>query len=190
MLERKPSFTQISRLFSGVLIMLIALSVPTNAYADDPTLDNGKCITCHEDLYFLHDTGKWFCLKEAPMACVDCHGGDPTASNKEIAHTNLASHPVINGDVSKCQECHPEQSDERVALFEKTAGISKVLVAVPYTPAYSSEFAETIPVTSQQVEEPHAWLSAMEIIPVLLISSIALVLYIVYRVRHTSKGKS
>ena len=34
-------------------------------------------MSCHEDLYFLHDTGKLFCLNEkTAMNCVGCHGGN------------------------------------------------------------------------------------------------------------------
>ena len=77
MLEKKRSPFYLSILVIGVFILLVMVSTPATVYADDPhpTSDNGNCITCHEDLYFLHDTGNWYCLKESPMACVDCHGG-------------------------------------------------------------------------------------------------------------------
>lgn len=191
MLKRNRSILYLSTLTAGVFILLVALSAPSIAYADDPysTPDNGKCITCHEDLYYLHDTGKWFCLKESPMACVDCHGGNPTTTIKEVAHTNLAPYPVINKNVSKCKECHPDQYDERAKLFDQRAGISKVLVSVSYTPVYSTEMAGVIPVTAQQGEEPHTWIGAIELLFILLISGAAIAVYIVYRVRHSTKGK-
>jgi len=192
MFARKSSFTQIASLLTGVLILLIALSAPSIVYADDPTPvppNNGNCITCHEDLYFLHDTGNWFCLEESPMTCVGCHGGDPTATTKELAHINRAPHPVLNDDVSKCQQCHPEQCDERVALFDQTAGIGNVLVAVPYTPADSTGISKTFPVTEQQAEKPVSWFNFIEIVSVILVCSIALAIYFYYRVRLASKGK-
>jgi len=176
MLKRKASFVQTASFLTGVLILLIALSMPMTVHADGPTPpppDNGTCISCHEDLYFLHDTGNWFCLKESPMTCVDCHGGDSTTMTKKLAHANRAAHPVINDDVSKCQQCHPEQCTERVEIFNKTAGISNVLVAAPYTP-----------ITGQQTEEPPAWFNALELISIPLIISIAFVLYIIYRNRQ------
>jgi hypothetical protein len=191
MFVRKPSFIQISTLFTGVLVLLIALTMPATVYADDPTPppDNGNCIKCHEDLYFLHDTGKWFCLKESPMTCVGCHDGDPNATTKELAHIKRAPHPIISDDVSKCMECHPDKCIERVALFDQKAGISNILVAVPHAPAYSSEIVEAIPVTAQKAEKPVPWLGLMEILSILLIISIALVIYFYYRTRHAPKGK-
>jgi hypothetical protein len=180
MLERKPSFTQVITLFTGVLILLTALSMPTTVYADDPAPDNGKCISCHEDQYFLHDTGNWFCLRESPMACADCHGGDPTTPVKEKAHLNRASHPVVNNDVSKCQECHPDECDERMELFDQTAGISEILVAAPYIPAYSTEITEDIPATRPQGQR--------ELIVISLISGITLMAYLAVRIRHMKKG--
>ena len=184
MLKRKASFVQTASFLTGILLLLlVTFSTPTAVRADGPAPNNGTCLTCHEDLYFLHDTGNWFCLKESPMACVDCHGGDPNTLDKDLAHANRAAHPIINDDVTKCQQCHPEQCTERVEIFDKSAGISKVMVAQPYTPVESYEVAQTIPVTGQQTEESSAWLNALEIISVLLIISIVIVFYSVHRHR-------
>jgi hypothetical protein len=130
-------------------------------------------------LYFLHDTGNWFCLKESPMACADCHGGDPTTLVREEAHSNRAHYPVINDDVSKCQECHPDQCDERVELFEQTAGISEIRVAAPYVPAYSAELTGDASAARPQ--------ETREIIIVSLVSSLALTVYLRVRIRHMKK---
>jgi len=191
MCERKPSFTQASIFTTGILILLIALSMPTTVYADDPKPppDNGKCISCHEDLYFLHDTGNWFCLRESPMACVNCHGGDSNAITEETAHTNMAKYPVINDDVSKCQQCHPDKCDERVALFKLTSGISKVLVAAPYTPVAASETSGTIPPVTGQQEETPMWFNVIEIFTVLLVSTAGVFIYRYSKNRPTFKGK-
>ena len=189
MLKNKTSLNKIASFVTGVLILLIALSMPGTAHADGPTTDNGKCISCHEDLYYLHDTGNWFCLEESPMACVDCHGGNPNTLVKDEAHTNRAPHPIINDDVSKCQECHPAQSDERVEMFDQNAGISNVLVAVPYTPDNPHIANNSVPVTGQQqAEDSPAWLNALEIISVLLVFSVVLVLYSIQRYKKYAKN--
>ncbi|HCW06819.1 MAG TPA: hypothetical protein DGG95_05585 [Cytophagales bacterium] len=164
--------------------MLIAiLSMPTIVYADDPDPppNQGKCITCHEDLYLLHDTGNWFCLREAPMSCVDCHGGNPLATTQELAHVDRAAHPVINEDISKCQECHPEECTERVQIFDQTAGISEVMVAMPYTPKATAKISSEIPVESR--EDQNAWLNIWEILSILLLASTALGAYILHKRR-------
>ena len=187
MLEKKRSPFYLSILVIGVFILLVMVSTPATVYADDPhpTSDNGNCITCHEDLYFLHDTGNWYCLKESPMACVDCHGGNPIANTEELAHTERTAHPVINDDISKCQQCHPNECTERLQIFDETAGISKILVAAPYNPSYSSDYIPANLVEAEQ--EPVIWVNALEILPMLFVIGITLIAYLAYRVRHTTK---
>lgn len=121
---------------------LLAYPAPTQARSSPQVDDGSKCVTCHEDLYQLHDTGKAYCLKDSPMACVDCHGGNPNALTKEEAHYNRAAHPVINDDDKKCYECHPAQAEERVLEFGQVAGIKEIKVAIPCEPASKSSEIE------------------------------------------------
>ncbi|RPJ24039.1 MAG: hypothetical protein EHM33_19105, partial [Chloroflexi bacterium] len=108
----------------GIAIVTLSLNTPVQAQSIPTNGPENNCMNCHEDLYFLHDTGNWYCLRESSMRCVDCHGGDQEAITREAAHFSRAAHPVIDEDVSKCQECHPEECSERVELFDQTAGIS------------------------------------------------------------------
>lgn len=167
----------------GALLLFVVLSTPSIVYADDPipTPNNGNCITCHENLYFLHDTGNWFCLRESPMTCVNCHDGDPLATTKELAHANRAAHPVINEDISKCQECHPEECTERMQIFDQTAGISEVKVAMPYTPHIPLELLSVTPI--QSWDKFNVWINFWEILPVLLLAVGALIAYLIHKKR-------
>ena len=168
----------------GLLLLIAPLSRPTIAYANEhaPTPRQENCINCHEDLYFLHDTGNWYCLKESPMSCVDCHGGDLLATTQEQAHIKRTAHPVLNDDISKCQECHPEECTERVKLFDRTAGISQVLVAAPYTPADSIEESAAVGVgLTQQEQQPSRLPVFWEIIPLALLAGLALTIYLIRR---------
>jgi hypothetical protein len=178
-------------LMSVVTIIVICLR-PASVHAQEstPQVDHGTCIKCHEDLYFLHDTGNWFCIRESPMCCVDCHGGNPTSLSKEEAHANRKAHPIINDDISKCRECHPAQCTERVAKFDQVAGISNVLIAVPYEP-------KPVPVSEQLPSQPPVinsvefinWISAMEMITPVLLISLGLVIYLVHRRRQNKISK-
>jgi hypothetical protein len=145
------------------------------------TRDN--CMNCHENLYFLHDTGNWYCLREAPMTCTQCHGGNPSALTQEEAHTGRAAHPVINEDISKCQECHPEKCYERVELFSQVAGIDEVLVAAPYTPFPLVEESAAVPFQDRQ-EHQTTWINLLEILPIVLVAGAALIIYGLYALRH------
>jgi hypothetical protein len=163
----------------GMSFLSISLARPAVAYADEPvpTPDQGNCTNCHEDLYFLHDTGNWYCLKESPMSCVDCHSGDPLAISKEQAHVKRSAHPVLNDDTSKCQECHPQECTERLQIFQQNAGISEVLIAMPYTPGAVP--GDTSTVSAEQPKNSSAWIN----IPILLLASVIWIAYILRKKR-------
>lgn len=188
MTQRSRSFVYRLILALGSCLLFAGLSAPKIVHADDPlpTPDHGNCITCHENLYFLHDTGNWYCLKESPMSCVNCHGGDSLAMTQELAHADRAAHPVINEDISKCQQCHPEECSERLGIFDRTAGIDEVMVAMPYTPRVSVVSASSAP--AEDREGFIAWMNAWEILPILLLSGAALSAYVIHK-RHTAIRK-
>lgn len=94
----------------------------------------GTCLTCHDGIEDIHP--------EFPLTCVDCHGGDDTATAKEKAHV-LPSQPVptdervlprgydvayqrfLNpsnlrvADVT-CGECHEEAADHVLKSLHST----------------------------------------------------------------------
>lgn len=164
----------------GTLSALALFSAPTSAQARIPLQvnDGSQCVTCHEDLYYLHDTGKAYCLKDAPMACVDCHGGNPNALTKEAAHFNRAAHPVINDDDKKCYECHPAEADTRLNKFRQVAGISEIKVTVPYEPA-------NVPVTAGFPEsQPERWVPPTQTIALFIVAGMMLMIFIGFKIRH------
>jgi hypothetical protein len=160
-------------------LALAAIPFPALAQSETETPAENNCLTCHENLYLLHDTGNWFCLREAPMSCVDCHGGDPTALTEELAHTNRAAHPVVNEDVSQCQKCHPEECYDRVALFDRAAGISEVLVAN----SFSAPPVEDLPAAPPAAEPAAPGYPLEQLIPVVVLVSLTAAVYLVYRRR-------
>lgn len=93
-----------------------------------------SCLTCHEDLYYLHDTGKWYCITEHKDHCTDCHEGDPATLNKDASHLGLVAHPQKNNG-EKCQECHPQDSTAHLAKFKSLGGYKDISAAVAYEPA-------------------------------------------------------
>jgi hypothetical protein len=175
----------------GIVITMMTLAVSSNvsAQASYPFAENGTCASCHEDLYILHDTGKWFCIRESPMLFVDCHSDNPYPINQENTHTNRKTHPILNEHVSKSQECHLAECDERVAKFDRTTGISSVLLAILYQPAprIRSEQPLEMPIT-EPVENP-VWISAIEIIVLVLITSLALIIYFIRKTHHAQTNK-
>jgi hypothetical protein len=140
-------------LLASLLAFGLALSLTVPALAQEEAPESpSNCIVCHENLYYLYDTGKHFCVTEARQRCSDCHGGDPSATDKDAAHHHRSAHPVVNEDVSTCQQCHPNDCDDYVQKFAQVAGISPVFVAA------KPDLMRVEPVAAtRQPEPPASW---------------------------------
>ena len=112
----------------GILFLLSPQ--PGNVHAQEAVpVNDENCVACHEHEYYLFDTGKWFCLCDAPMHCVYCHGGRTDSAVKEIAHEGLVLYPTRN-HAEQCQNCHEEDYMARVVSFETVAGVSSTPILV------------------------------------------------------------
>ena len=141
------------------VVLLAVLSAPINAYAAPVTSATvNSCFTCHEDLYYLHDTGKYYCITEHKDRCVNCHEGNANVMNKDESHFGLLAHPQKN-DGAKCQQCHVGDTQERLATFASLGGYKTVIEAKAYIPSaeVKSGFPE-VPEENQLVEN-WAWLA-------------------------------
>jgi hypothetical protein len=131
-------------IFVSTVSLLAALaaifSLPAQASAQTAETSDNSCLTCHEDLYYLHDTGCWYCMTEPHKdRCVDCHEGDPTSMKIEDSHLGMLAHPQENGG-AKCLECH-EQADlqNRLSAFDVRGGFDKVVRPEAYIPSAQAE---------------------------------------------------
>jgi hypothetical protein len=110
-------------LLVGVLALgLLLYTAPVSAQSETPP-DEEACVACHENLYLLHDTGKWYCLCSIEARCTYCHGGDPSATDEELAHAGMVVEPA-NQEAAICQDCHPQDYLSRVEKFTSLAGIN------------------------------------------------------------------
>jgi hypothetical protein len=170
----------------GIAILITPSVKLSRVHAQEatPLVDYGTFIKSHEDLYFMHDAGNWFCIRKSPMWRVGCHGGDPSSIKKEGAHAIRKVHPVLNKDIPKVQECYPEECEGRVVKFDKVTGNSEVLLAIPYQtkPVHAAE--EPLVAAIAKPDEYPAWISAMEIIALVLITGLALIIYFVHKKHH------
>lgn len=123
------------------------------------TADN-YCLSCHEDLYYLHDIGCWYCMSEPHRnRCVDCHEGDSSALKEDAAHVGLLKHPQENDGV-KCLECHtPEESQILLAKFESNQGFDTVIHADPYVPSKHVKIGFSNTAESNSFTENLFWLT-------------------------------
>lgn len=106
-----------------ILIMLLGAKPLPAAQAQAATPEKDEnCLGCHENLYYLHDTGKWYCLCSLRARCTYCHRGNPDTVIEDEAHLGLVSNPA-SGDTADCQNCHPDDFEIRLEKFASLAGI-------------------------------------------------------------------
>lgn len=105
--------------------------------------EDSSCINCHEEQYYLHDTGNWYCLNETKVGCTECHRGHPDMVVKECAHAGLVANPLAN-DGAICQNCHPDDYQARVQTYASITGFS---------PTPRPFATSTIPASVAQPEE-------------------------------------
>jgi hypothetical protein len=140
-----------SRKCIAVCIVLLGMAVlllpqVNTTHAQEPAPENdANCVACHEHQYYLYDSGKWFCLCDAPMHCVYCHGGRTDSPVEDIAHEGLVLYPTRD-QAERCQACHTEDYLSRVVTFETVAGVSST--PIPLITATPMKLASTL------VEEP------------------------------------
>ncbi len=125
----------------SLLVVLAAIfSLPVQASAQTAGASDNSCLTCHEDLYYLHDSGCSYCMTPAHRdRCVDCHEGDPTTMKVELSHLGMLPHPQENGGM-KCLECHKQEDLAGVLnTFDANGGFDVVIRAESHAPAVVAE---------------------------------------------------
>lgn len=141
MLNQKSHWIVVTVIFF-ITLTVLGVSMPTEAHAAATVqVSENSCLSCHEDLYYLYDTGCWYCMTDAHKdRCVDCHEGNPAAVKEEDAHFGLVKHPQEN-DGSKCLECHTaEEKNVMLSTFESAHGkFDTVIEAKAYTPSQRVE---------------------------------------------------
>jgi hypothetical protein len=146
-------------LYVNMLILALWIfASPITAQAGPPSPDDDPCITCHENLYLLHDTGKWCCLCALPMHCTCCHGGNPDTADEELAHEGMVARPVKDESVV-CQDCHPEDHLARIEKFASMGGISPMASVIPtecYVEPAVAAHVDAVPAVLRQ-EPLEAW---------------------------------
>jgi cytochrome c553 len=107
---------------AGNVAQAIMVTTPTQAQ-DEIHPDAATCVACHENLYLLHDSGKWYCLCETQVHCTQCHGGRTDTMDEDLAHEGMLANPLEN-NAAICQDCHPDDYQVQVKKFASIAGIN------------------------------------------------------------------
>jgi cytochrome c553 len=116
-----------------VLFVMMSLPVRASAWQAAEPVSSNSCLTCHEDQYYLQDLGKYYCITEHKDRCVNCHEGNATVMNKDLSHQGLVAYPQKDNG-AKCEECHAQDVEARLAKFASLGGYGEVVEVSVYTP--------------------------------------------------------
>jgi hypothetical protein len=110
---------------AGALVLgLVAiwLAIPPATSAQCGSIES-SCFKCHQEAHPVCGTTEWHSEYGHRYACWNCHGGNDTAQDKELAHVGLVRHPLEDVYTS-CYACHPENYKQLAERFAKTLGVT------------------------------------------------------------------
>lgn len=166
-------------ILTGIILLVLMVATPVAAQQPTPPPDTG-CISCHEGLYLLHDTGKWFCMCAQQMTCSCCHGGNPDAFTEEEGHAGMVVYPNMS-ETLPCQQCHAADYQARLEKFAAVAGVSTFHPPAPTLPITVQVAA--LPIDLQPAASiPARWLEPWRLIGLGLLA-VALVLIAIFGYR-------
>lgn len=117
----------IAFLFGVALIWCAVSASPVLADCGTPT--KSSCITCHAPDGHVEVMGKWNSVHLNQDMCINCHGGNGSTMNKDLAHEGIVAQP-LSDIYTNCHSCHPDY-DVRAQIFASTLGITPASCATP-----------------------------------------------------------
>ena len=111
----------------AILAFVMSTAIPAQAQCGTPP--TSSCATCHAEQDPVNENGEWHIIHADQDICINCHGGNATAEDKDLAHENLAAHP-LDDIYTDCHGCHPDY-DERAAQFAPVLGVTPSSCATP-----------------------------------------------------------
>lgn len=111
----------------GVVLLILTGTMPVRAQCEGP--QTSSCSTCHAQEDPVNDKGEWHIIHARKDICINCHGGNGTEMDKDLAHENLTAHP-LDDIYTDCHSCHPDY-DERADLFAQVLDVTPGSCATP-----------------------------------------------------------
>lgn len=128
--------------FRGIFILSLTVIVvflgietrPVRAQCGSP--QSSSCVTCHAEVAPVNDKGEWHIIHAKKDICLNCHGGNGSAMDKNLAHEGLVAQP-LSDIYTDCHSCHPDYT-ERAAGFAATLQITPSGCATPTPIAFGN----------------------------------------------------
>jgi hypothetical protein len=121
-----------------VIIILFWVKIaPVHAECGEPP--PSSCTTCHAQKDPVSEKGEWHIIHASKDICINCHGGNGTTMNKDLAHKTLTTNP-LSDIYTDCHSCHPQDYVGRADLFAPTLGVTPGSCATPTPVSVSKRF--------------------------------------------------
>ena len=170
--------------FLGILLVcagsILWISVPVHAQCGE-TLPKSSCLTCHEQQAPVYEKGEWHLIHGRKDCCSNCHGGNCTTTDKELAHEKLVVHQ-LEDIYTNCYSCHPKDYQARAEKIALLLGVTP-MSSPTATPAPLSPIVEhpiVIPQPSTSISPINPPLPLVLVV-VTCIGFLLLILWIFYR---------
>jgi hypothetical protein len=121
---------------AGMLVLLATGAAPARAQCAGP--QQSSCTTCHAQEDPVNEKGEWHIIHASKDICINCHGGNGSATDKDLAHEGIMAHP-LDDIYTDCHSCHPDYAT-RAAQFAPILGVTPGSCATP-TPAAVSNIS-------------------------------------------------
>lgn len=138
---------------AGIFTLLAMWTAPVHAQCGDPV---SSCVTCHEKQMSVYANGEWHTTHSRKGYCVNCHGGNSSAAEKERAHEGMVGNPLSDIYLS-CHQCHPdyiERSARFAAILQITPSSSATSTPVPVISVSGGSGLSEIVLSSSLVTAP------------------------------------
>jgi hypothetical protein len=127
-MSTKVSFRWFLISFLAVIILLLLVgTAPAQAQCGVP--QPSSCITCHAQEDPVSEKGAWHIIHASKDICINCHGGNGSTMNKDLAHVSVTANP-LNDIYTDCHSCHLDY-DVRAQIFASTLGVTPGSCATP-----------------------------------------------------------
>jgi hypothetical protein len=116
-------------LFRWIMISSLAVTIPllwvgiTHVHAECGEPPPSSCTTCHVKEDPVSEKGEWHIIHASKDICLNCHGGNGTTMNKDLAHETLTANP-LSDIYTDCHSCHPQDYVGRAYIFVSTLGVT------------------------------------------------------------------
>lgn len=114
----------------ALLIFTLANLFPTPAAAQCGTGPVGSCVECHLAQAPVDEKDLWHGVHARKNCCTNCHGGNCSAAEKEVAHVGIVPNP-LEDIYTNCHACHPADYWQRAEVFAAELKVTPASRATP-----------------------------------------------------------